>query len=387
MKRRQLLIISSILFLILPLIGSVIKWGGLPPGFGLFPAQQVHPEPPFNPTYFKIACVFAVLILAFFIFPRLFGFKKVKTEKVERTKVKFPVWFWPSFVITILSWFLMWGRWEFLEPADHYAFVPLWWGFILTVDGWLYKRNNGVSLVSARPNTMKLLAIVSCFGWFMFEYLNYFVIENWYYPNNEIFSNFGNISWMLLSFTTVLPIVFEIYLLLTTFPKLYNYYAKGPKIGFSRTMLILILILGLISSFLMGLFPFYLFWLLWVSIIPVMIIPVILEKEWTPFNPISKEGNWSPIMLIAIATLITGFFWEFWNFGSEWFHDFAPTNPNYWIYSIPFLDKYHPFSQMPILGYFGYLFFGVVCWVVWLATAYIFGFDGSVGISETTKDQ
>jgi hypothetical protein len=387
MKRKLLLLISSVLFLLLPFWGSYIKWGGVPPGFGLFPAQQVHPEPEFNPTYFMIACGFAALILIFFIFPRLFGFKKAATKKRETANVGFPSWFWPSFVVLALSWIIMWVPLDIFDPLTKYTFVPLWWGFILAMDGWVYKRNNGKSLMSVKPNTITLLAVVSCIGWFVFEYLNYFVMENWYYPNNEIFTNFGNITWFLLSFTTVLPIVFEIYLLLKSFPKLTAYYSKGPKIKFSRPMLILILALGLASSFLMGLFPFYLFWLLWVSIIPALAIPMIFAKWWTPFDSISKEGNWSQIMLIAIATLITGFFWEFWNYGSEVFHGFAPTNPNYWIYSIPFLDKYRPFSQMPILGYFGYLFFGVVCWVVWLAAAYIFGFNPSINVDDENNPE
>ena len=314
----------------------------------------------------------------------MFGFKKVTSEKPEKIKVSFPPWFWPSVVVLALSWFFMWGRFEIVEPIDHYTFVPLWWSFILVLDGFLYKRNNGVSLISAKPDTMKLLALVSCVSWFVFEYLNYFVIENWYYPNNEIFTNFGNISWQLLSYTTVLPAIFEFYLILNTFSKLKNRYTQGPKISISRPWQVVALILGLTLSFFMGLFPFILFWVLWVSLVPALVPAMSLSRFWTQFTPIGK-GNWSPVILIALATLLNGFFWEFWNFGSEWFHDYAPTNPNYWKYSVPYLDKFHIFSEMPILGYFGYLFFGNVCWVLWLIVAYIFGFDPSINLPGKTK--
>ncbi|MCG8701837.1 MAG: hypothetical protein MI922_27535, partial [Bacteroidales bacterium] len=101
---------------------------------------------------------------------------------------------------------------------------------------------------------------------------------------------------------------------------------------------------------------------------------------------IAKKGNYTAVVLIALATLLNGFFWELWNFGSEWFHDYAPTNPNYWKYSVPYLDKIHIFSEMPILGYFGYLLFGIGCWVLWVSVAYIFGFAPTLKLNETEQD-
>ena len=202
---------------------------------------------------------------------------------------------------------------------------------------------------------------------YVFEFLNFFVIENWYYPNNKIFTNFGNISWQLLSYTTVLPAIFEFYFLLNTFKSLKNRYARGPVIKISRIWQIIALVLGLSLSFFMGLYPFILFWVLWVSLIPALVPAMSLTKYWTPFTPIGQKGNYTPVVLIALATLLNGFFWEFWNFGSEWFHSDIPTNPNYWKYSVPYLDKFHIFSEMPILGYFGYLFFGIGCWVLWVS--------------------
>lgn len=94
-----------------------------------------------------------------------------------------------------------------------------------------------------------------------------------------------------------------------------------------------------------------------------------------------KNGDWSKVILVGLATVFNGFFWEFWNFGSEWFHDDAPTNPNYWKYSVPYLDKFHIFSEMPVLGYFGYLFFGLNCWIIWLIAAYVFKFDADIEVT------
>jgi hypothetical protein len=78
-------------------------------------------------------------------------------------------------------------------------------------------------------------------------------------------------------------------------------------------------------------------------------------------------------VLVALAGLASGFFWEFWNYGSN---AFVPNrNPHFWIYDIPYLNVIHVFSEMPLLGYIGYLPFGVQCWVWWLLVARVLNFD------------
>jgi len=52
----------------------------------------------------------------------------------------------------------------------------------------------------------------------------------------------------------------------------------------------------------------------------------------------------------ALAALICGLLWELWNFGSL----------AKWHYSIPYVQRYYLF-EMPLLGYAGYLPFGIAC--------------------------
>ncbi len=374
-QKKFILILTFALIFILPLIGSLVKWGGLPVGYGDFPAQKVEDDPGFSVLYFSLAVIVALFITMFLVFPKLFGFKKIPESSTEpKLKTDFPVWFWWSLPVLGISWFLMWARIKVHISLEYYTFVPLWWSFILILDGIVYKRTNGFSLVSKKPHVMQLLAVVSCFSWFAFEFLNFFVIENWYYPNNQVFSNFGNVFWFSLSYTTVLPAIVEWYLLLKTFKVFRNRYRNGPKLSVSRTFLLIYYGIGLILAFGMGYYPYLLFWVLWVALVPMLSAAMALTGYWTPFTPI-KKGDWSQTVLFALATLCNGFFWEFWNFGSEWFHDSLPTNPNYWKYSVPYLDKIHIFSEMPVLGYFGYLFFGINCWIIWLIAAYVFDFD------------
>lgn len=396
MKNKRLLFVSFILLFILPPVGSYFKFGGMPPGYGLFPAQKVQDDPGFSEPFFIVGCIIALAITLFFVFPTWFGFKRVTPPPAPpKTQDNFPKWFWPGMIVTIISWIVMWARVDAGWKIEHYTFVPLWWGFICVLDGIVYKRNNGVSLFSSRPSTVKLLAFVSAFSWFVFEYLNFFVLENWYYPNYEIFTNFGNITWQLASYTTVLPAIFQWYWLLRTNRHMNVRYSQGPKFEFSKTWHYVSLIAGWALMALMGYFPHQLFFVLWLALIPALVPTMTLSNLWNPFTPIKTKGDWSFVMLIALATLLNGLFWEFWNFGSEWFHDYAPTNPNYWKYDIPYLDKYHIFSEMPVLGYFGYLFFGVVCWILWLTCGYLLGYNVSIGhdegidvdIFETPKDE
>jgi len=62
----------------------------------------------------------------------------------------------------------------------------------------------------------------------------------------------------------------------------------------------------------------------------------------------AAEGNWRPIVSLALGTLICGFFWELWN---------VYAYPK-WVYDAPGVNFWHVF-EMPLLGYIGYLPFGL----------------------------
>ena len=62
------------------------------------------------------------------------------------------------------------------------------------------------------------------------------------------------------------------------------------------------------------------------------------------------QGNWRVVWIMALAALICGFLWELWN-GRSLAH---------WEYAIPFVHRFQLF-EMPVLGYAGYLPFGLEC--------------------------
>lgn len=363
--RKPFLILSGILIVIVPLIVNFSLRGGLPAGFGVFPPQLVGPEPGFNWLYFLFGVAVAIIITAAYLFPAWFGFKPTRSSsrRVVRSTADFSIWFWPGLVVWLVCWVVMWGQFEALGWLRYYTFVPLWWGFILALDGVVYRRNGGKSLISTRPGVMVLIGLSSCVGWYLFEYLDYFVFENWYYPNNTLLSHTGYLVWFGLAYTTVIPSVFEWYTLFNTFDFIPRRYVTGPQISLSPVGWWIMYGVGLFLMFGLSYWSFIFFYAVWLGPLALILAALMLTGYWTPVTPLAK-GNWSPLGLIALACMVNYFFGEMWNFWSP------PNNPNFWKYDVPYVNGFHIF-EMPLLGFYGYLPFGILCWVWWLYTAHL----------------
>jgi len=374
-KNKINLVWPVLLSLILPLVASWFMYPEthLPPGFGVFPPLFVEIPPGFNLTLFVVLAIVEVGILAFLFFPQWFGFK-VPAPQPSPAPGRFPVWFWIGAAVTLFFWWLMWKRVTPFGDLVYYAFTPLWWGFIITLDGLVYRRTGGYSLLASRPKTLLISAIVSLVGWTLFEYFDYFALGNWFYPNSyEIpaLSHATVVALFLVAYTTVWPAVFEWYTLLNSCPKLANRYSQGPKLALPGNLLLWagILLLGA-----MVFFPYPLFWVMWIGPLAVFAGVLISLKIWTPFSDVAV-GNWNPMILMAVSTLLNGFFWEVWNWGSM-HPDATPiTNPNYWVYDIPYVNVIHIFAEMPLLGYMGYMPFGILAWLIFIWLGQLFGFS------------
>ncbi|MCB2427621.1 hypothetical protein [Methylophaga pinxianii] len=370
MKR---LVFPVLLALLLPLIASWFAYPDthLPPDFGVFPPQYVADAPGFNLLVFCIIALAEILVITLYLIPALFGFKKVAPEPRSQT-VALPIWFWIGLVVTLFFWWLMWSRVTIFGDLVYYAFTPMWWGFIFVLDGLVYRYSNRQSLFASKPKTFLMTAIVSLAGWYLFEYFNYFALGNWYYPNSTMpeLSHQTIVIIFLLAYTTVWPAIFQWYTLLNTCPRLVSRFSQGPKISLNGNLLIW---LGLIILVLMVFWPYPFFWALWIGPLLVFAGVLIRSNIWSPFSAMA-DGNWSPALLMALSAMLNGFFWEFWNYGSA--HPAEPvTNPNYWVYDIPYINVIHIFSEMPLLGYMGYMPFGVLAWVIFIWAGKVFGFN------------
>lgn len=371
--------------LIIPLIAAwfVYPVTHLPPGFGEFPPQFQGEAPGFSLPYFLVMLASVIVMTVFLLFPKLFGFKGGEITPRPISTKSLPWWFWAGAVCVAFFWWLMWARDTVFGDLVYWAFTPLWWGFIFVLDGIVYKRNNGASLFATKPKTLLLTGLVSTVGWVYFEYYDYFVLSNWYYPNAY------QIPWskttltmeFLLTYSMITPVFFQWYNLFNTYPKFVARYQNGPKMVLNGNTLLWVGSLLIAATVV---FPYPLFWAVWIGPFIVMTGILLRLNIWNPFTDIAK-GNWSAGILIGLASFTNGILWEFWNYGSS--HPVDPiTNPNYWVYNVPYVNVIHIFSEMPLLGYFGYLPFGVLVWQVFIWSGKFFNFNAEILIPPVEND-
>jgi len=362
----------------LPLVGSFAVGNGVPPMFLVFPPYKSDAvKPGFSWLVFSVLSLFGVGAVLFVLVPQLFGFKQRGTRR-RQVGGSFPSWFFGGAAVMLFSWYQHWfGTSQYVI----YSFIPLWFGFIFTVDGLVFKRTGGRSLFASQRERFWVITLVSIPAWGYFELINYYGHEFWVYPCNQFFSPLGQALWYLASFAVVLPAIFEWYTLLQTFDGLWNRWARGPAIRIPDRATMSVFVIGLLAMIAFGAFPFQLFVLLWIG--PPLALTAALARFgfWTPFKPIAN-GVWSPVVFAGLASLANGFFWELWNYGSHAFRAAnAGLNPNYWYYEIPYVNVPHLYSEMPLLGYFGYLPFGGLAWVCWLIAAHLLNLEPDFNVT------
>jgi hypothetical protein len=244
--------------------------------------------------------------------------------------------------LTICSWIMAWSNAKDLREN---SFFPLWCGYILVINALcqlLYQR----SLLKKMRLGFMLLFLISLPFWWFFEFINT-IVHNWVYIFGRPISDFEFFLRASLSFTTVIPAVLS-----TAF--FFNAILGDRKV--IRTHPISIQLRWLFVSVLMGILSFpalsaapqFLFPLVWIA--PILIVEpllFLLQAKSTLYQ--IQRGDWTTIISVTSAALFTGLFWEMWNFYS------LPK----WQYTIPYVGFLKVF-EMPILGYLGYPFFGII---------------------------
>jgi len=369
-----LLTFAAIIFL--PLMGSYLHHNGaFPDGFFTYPMLSAKEKAPFSWLIFSLVAAGGLLIILLYLFPSLFGFKKMPVPpQPSVVKVKWPLWLWIGILALGSSLILLWTKSTWPATFLHWSDFPLFWGLVLVIDGWTYVRNGGKSIISERPQEMVGIGVSSAMGWMLFEYLNFFVDDNWFYPFGNIIDREQFLLYAIVISTGLLPLSFVFYSLFNTFSVLKNRFTVGPKIILSETVKTVLLVVSLLSLFGSGLFPDELFFSLWLT--PAMVIGLVLDKigVWTPLRSIGW-GNWRPTLVFALTYLAAGLCLECENYfsGSHEGREVTFTQaPAYWQYNLPYVNDFHLF-EMPVLGFFGYIPFGIYVWLWWIAFAYMQG--------------
>ena len=265
--------------------------------------------------------------------------------------------------------------WPLSQQISQNLFFPLWLGFILLVDG-LVLRRTGTSLAVRSPKIMVVMFIVASPYWWAFEGINQ-ITQNWVYvtPTEEDSGGLVGVIQASLSYSTVVPAVFEVSELIGSFGFIKRF-ARLPSLVLSRPQIILAGVFGLGSLVTMLIWPTYLFPMTWLCLFFI----------FDPINNLAgrpsiiaqvKNGDYRTVVAFALGALVCGFFWEMWN------RDASVS----WEYNIGYLDFARIF-QMPLLGYGGYLPFGLETYAVFHFVAGLLGWssDARVPVSGDAVD-
>ncbi len=269
---------------------------------------------------------------------------------------RLPIHFYIGLVLILVSWYL---NWSLTGLRTYLLFFPLWLGYILFVDSLVLSRKNS-SLLKRNFRKFILLFIISAPAWWLFELLNERT-ANWVYVGKEFFTDFEYAVYATLSFSTVMPAVFETAELFSTF-NWTKYFNSKRTITITSTGTKIIFVSGLVCLALLLSFPQYFFYLNWLSIF-LIIEPINIRMKNSSLFEFLSNGNWKPFICLITGCLICGFFWEMWNYYSY---------PK-WIYHLQLANFIHIF-EMPVLGYLGYIPFSLELFAIYNFINGIFGY-------------
>ena len=268
---------------------------------------------------------------------------------------RFPWWGWLGLAVLAAGWILSWnyrfGWFPALPPRVQVqiSYAPVWAGFILVMNALCFKRS-GHSPMTDHPWAYAATFPASSLFWWFFEYLNRYV-WNWYYLGVSDLGAVEYIVYASVCFASVLPGVCAVAAWLHTFPifddRVYSGMARVNlrKPGWC-VFLGMLAATGLVGIVLA---PEFAFPLLWMSPVAVFLLVQFLMREPCVLDSV-VDGNWSVFIRFSLAALVCGFCWETWNY-------YALAK---WVYSVPWVHGFQIW-EMPVIGFAGYLPFGVEC--------------------------
>jgi hypothetical protein len=333
----------------LPFVGVALSGQSLDPYFE-FPPRAIGEKPTDAMTYSWAAFAAYAAFVAAVTLPIAVRFLATRRDADDASSAApFPWWGWAGVAFGLAAWTLAWTRFEWFEPFQRQTFVPLWAAY-LVVSNALAQRRTGRAPALASPGRFAALFGASAVFWWSFEYLNRFA-RNWRYDG---ISHFGPVDYGVLAtlaFSTVLPAYVATYAWIAGSPRFDRAFSNWIRIRAPRPRAAAVAALVVSAAGLagLGLLHDLLFPLVWVS--PVLVVVGVQTLRGRPhvLSGVAR-GDWRHPVAAATAALVCGVFWEMWNYYSM----------AKWVYDIPYVGRFHVF-EMPILGYAGYLPFGLMC--------------------------
>lgn len=270
------------------------------------------------------------------------------------TRGAFPHYGSFGLALILVAWAI---SWEQVQPLAQFYFFPIWFGYILAVDGAVAARR-GTSLVKQGILPFIGLFVMSLAFWWGFEGLN-IPVQNWHYRGADGYSRLGFFLSASLSFSTVVPAVLETATLVASFiaPSRYLSFARPPAPVRRLRIIVAVGVAALIAPWI---WPRYTYPLLWVSA-----LLLIEPANWLLGRPsIMRQlaaGRVILLFTLFAAGIICGIFWEMWNFYSM---------PK-WYYVLPGIEAPKVF-EMPLPGYLGYLPFALELYAMYNLILWLF---------------
>lgn len=346
-----LVALTACVLLIPPLLGAHVA-GAVPENLLSFP-------PPPRPTWTGhfswvvfvalggfIVCVLAPVARALWVTR---GGRDAKPPARRRA---FPRWGMFGVALLGASWMFAWTRFEWFAPLQAYTFTPLWLGYIVSINASCWRRTGQCPMLD-KPIVFCSLFPLSALFWWFFEYLNRFV-ANWYYLGLAEATPFSYVFSASMAFSTVLPAFVSTLRWLQSFDRFSCAFIgwRAIRVGGLAGVAPAGLCVAVGLLFALGYAPRWFFPFAWIAPLLALLSLEVLVGRRSILAPVAV-GDWRTVWQPALAALVCGFFWELWNTGSY----------SHWVYSVPLVDRFHVFA-MPVLGYAGYLPFGVECAVV-----------------------
>jgi hypothetical protein len=343
LRATLVLLIGVVLVWAAPLLGLALAGIPVTPYLQFPPLTEAVAHAPFSWDVF-VALSLLVAAVALGVCSAV----RINVRPARPPSGRLPRWGAFGFLLIACGWTFAWS--EGLVPPEwrRHTFAVLWLGYILAMNG-LVRRRTGKCLLTHHTRWFLLLFPLSAGFWWLFEHLNQF-IDNWYYSGVHASRRWDYFLQATLPFATVLPAVASTWAWLGSYPHLE--FARLPAVGGHPALTWLALVVGMLGLAGIGVWPETLYPGLWVA--PLFIVCALqqLLVGETLLAPL-RQGDWRPLVQPALAGLMCGVLWELWNYGSA----------AKWHYSIPYVQRFHLF-EMPLLGYAGYLPFGVVCALV-----------------------
>lgn len=265
---------------------------------------------------------------------------------------KLPAYAWLGLLIMIVSEAGVLAK---VEPFWTFHTPVAWTGYILFVDGIVWRRRAASWLRSA-PAELLFLTVFSIPLWLVFEFYNAF-IRNWHYvglPDSLPLRLLGY-GW---SFATIWPAIFETGDLVASLrerrapPGRAALRARPPHLTWKQR-------LAVVAGAAMLVWPLlqpspYLAAPVWLGFI-CLLDPLNTRFGGEGLTCDLGHGRYQRVLNLALAGLVCGVLWEFWNYwaGARW------------VYTIPILPNWRIF-EMPVGGYLGFPAFAVECFTMYV---------------------